>query len=152
MLFRSHLTMVFPDVRLKKFIEIRMPDALPYPFNLAVTALVKGIFYDTQMLEKYYQKSLEVNDDWVIHQNACLIQGVQSLELEAMKEELLCDAMASLNTDEASVIGAFKAFLAQWGSMTAYLQHLYQTDRQAFAQAIIVNPIRVKNQNTKEGL
>ena len=90
-----HLTMVFPDVRLKKFIEIRMPDALPYPFNLAVTALVKGIFYDTQMLEKYYQKSLEVNDDWVIHQNACLIQGVQSLELEAMKEELLCDAMAS---------------------------------------------------------
>jgi len=47
------LTMVFPDVRLKNFIEIRMADALPYPFNFAVIELINALAYDSILFEEY---------------------------------------------------------------------------------------------------
>ncbi|WP_461206557.1 glutamate--cysteine ligase [Clostridium sp. DL1XJH146] len=46
------LTMVFPDVRAKQFIEIRMPDAVPYPYNVGFASLIKGIMYNDQALSK----------------------------------------------------------------------------------------------------
>ncbi|MBS4534512.1 glutamate--cysteine ligase [Clostridium sp. D2Q-14] len=54
------LTMVFPDVRLKGFIEIRMMDAVPYPFNLAGVALIKGIMYS----DKNVDILLDMFKDW----------------------------------------------------------------------------------------
>lgn len=58
------LTMVFPDVRTKKYIEIRMMDAVPYPFNFAAVALWKGILYNNDNLDKVYKyvKILNVED------------------------------------------------------------------------------------------
>lgn len=44
------LTMVFFDVRTKKFIEIRMCDSLPWPFNMGYVALLKSIFYNDDNL------------------------------------------------------------------------------------------------------
>ncbi|TDX46451.1 glutamate--cysteine ligase [Orenia marismortui] len=49
------LTMVFPDVRAKQFIEIRMADSLPPKYSFAVIALWKGLFYNSLILEKIYQ-------------------------------------------------------------------------------------------------
>lgn len=43
-----HLTTVFPEVRLKKFIEVRSADAAPGPFVCALPAIWKGLFYDAQ--------------------------------------------------------------------------------------------------------
>lgn len=48
------LSIVFPDVRAKKYIEIRMPDSIPYPYNFAALALIKNIFYDREILEYLY--------------------------------------------------------------------------------------------------
>nr|MCR4590056.1 hypothetical protein [Lachnospiraceae bacterium] len=43
---REHvLSMVFPDVRLKQYIEIRFADSVPLPFVKAYSALIKGLFY-----------------------------------------------------------------------------------------------------------
>lgn len=58
------LTMVFPDVRLKKFIEIRMADSVPYPLNLSLIALIKGIMYDEENLQEVYNyvKDLKEKD------------------------------------------------------------------------------------------
>ncbi|MCF6466080.1 glutamate--cysteine ligase [Clostridium sp. Cult2] len=58
------LTMFFPDVRTKKYIEIRMIDAIPYPLNLAAVALLKGILYDKNNLNKVYEhiKDLTIDD------------------------------------------------------------------------------------------
>ena len=44
------LSMVFPDVRLKTYLEIRPADALPVPYAVAYAALVKGIFYCEESL------------------------------------------------------------------------------------------------------
>ncbi|SHH40705.1 glutamate--cysteine ligase [Sporanaerobacter acetigenes] len=49
------LTMFFPDVRAKKYIEIRMMDGVPYPLNFSAVALWKGIIYDEENLNKIYE-------------------------------------------------------------------------------------------------
>lgn len=44
------LSMFFPDVRLKQYIEIRSADSMPIEYSLSYAALVKGIFKDTSMI------------------------------------------------------------------------------------------------------
>lgn len=45
------LSMMFNDVRLKTYIEIRTADAVPDPFIAAYAALVKGLFYSDANLD-----------------------------------------------------------------------------------------------------
>ena len=46
--FDLHLTTVFPDVRLKQFIEVRGADAVPRGLTCSLPALWKGILYDAE--------------------------------------------------------------------------------------------------------
>lgn len=46
----QHLTTLFPEVRLKKYLEIRCIDQQPAELMLAVPALCKGIFYENDAL------------------------------------------------------------------------------------------------------
>ena len=46
------LSMVFPDVRLKTYLEVRPADAMPVPYVVAYAALVKGIFYCEESLTR----------------------------------------------------------------------------------------------------
>ena len=46
--FDLHLTTLFPDVRLKRFIEVRGADAVPPGLTCSLPALWKGILYDAQ--------------------------------------------------------------------------------------------------------
>lgn len=46
------LSIVFPDVRAKRYIEIRMMDEIKYPLNFSAVALIKGLFYDGANLDK----------------------------------------------------------------------------------------------------
>lgn len=45
-----HLSTIFTEARLKKYLEIRGADAVPKPLALAVPALWKGLLYDGQAL------------------------------------------------------------------------------------------------------
>lgn len=47
------MTMLFPDVRLKHFIEVRMADAMPYPYNIGYVELIKILAYDQAILDDY---------------------------------------------------------------------------------------------------
>lgn len=49
------ISIVFPDVRVKTYMEIRMPDNIPYPYNMAAAALIKGIFFVEETFEKVYE-------------------------------------------------------------------------------------------------
>ncbi|KXS41704.1 MAG: glutamate--cysteine ligase [Candidatus Frackibacter sp. T328-2] len=49
------LTMFFPDVRAKNFIEIRMMDSLPPELNFATVAFWKGLLYDKSNLDEVYK-------------------------------------------------------------------------------------------------
>ena len=48
---RHILSMVFPDVRVKNYLEIRGADALPENMMLAYAALIKGIMYSDKVLD-----------------------------------------------------------------------------------------------------
>lgn len=48
------LTMFFPDVRTKKYLEIRMMDTVPYPLNFSAIALLVGLIYDEENLNKLF--------------------------------------------------------------------------------------------------
>ncbi len=55
---RHILTMVFPPVRTKEYIELRMGDSLPYPFSLGYILFWKGILYNEENLNWLYNKFL----------------------------------------------------------------------------------------------
>lgn len=44
------LSIIFPDARLKNFLEIRPADALPLPYAMGYVALIKGLFYSEENL------------------------------------------------------------------------------------------------------
>jgi len=58
--FALHLTTLFPDVRLKQFIEVRCADAVPPALICALPALWKGILYDGAALDAAW----ELVSDW----------------------------------------------------------------------------------------
>ncbi len=47
----NHLTTIFTEVRLKKYVEIRTADSQPPALMLALPALLKGVLYDNDCLE-----------------------------------------------------------------------------------------------------
>ncbi len=50
------LSMVFPDIRLKKYIEIRIADSMPYEKALAYAGLIKNIFYNEDLVDGILEK------------------------------------------------------------------------------------------------
>src|SRR5699024_3205314 len=58
------LTMFFPDVRTKQFIEIRMIDSIPYPLNFSTIALLVGLLYNDKNLNELceYIKDITIKD------------------------------------------------------------------------------------------
>ncbi len=58
----NHLfSMAFPDIRTKQFLEIRMSDSLPFPYNFGFLALIKGLFYNTKNLDYLYEMAKRLN-------------------------------------------------------------------------------------------
>ena len=51
------LSMAFPDVRLKRYLELRMADSMPEAFMLAYSALIKGALYSREGLD-FAQESI----------------------------------------------------------------------------------------------
>jgi len=49
--WNTHLTTLFPEVRMKQFIEVRAADSPPLELVLSLPALVKGLFYWSDALE-----------------------------------------------------------------------------------------------------
>lgn len=51
-----YLSLVFPDVRLRQYIEIRVADSMPTAKTFAYMALIKGLFLDMANLHKWLSK------------------------------------------------------------------------------------------------
>ena len=49
--WNAHLTTLFPEFRMKRYIEVRSCDSQPPALMLSLPALVKGIFYDSDCLD-----------------------------------------------------------------------------------------------------
>lgn len=64
-LIKHAMGIVFPDIRVKRFLEIRPMDALPMDLSMAFAALIKGLFYDEDNLDRMDEKFRTVSVDLV---------------------------------------------------------------------------------------
>lgn len=95
-----YLTMYFPDVRTKGYIEIRMMDSIPYPLNFAVIALIKGLLYDEDNLVKLSE----------------FVKCTRVKEIEDVKEKMMKEGLdTKFNGVSLLEIGRFLLELAQNG-------------------------------------
>ncbi len=75
----DHLTTLFPDVRLKRFLEMRGADAGSFPQLLALPALWVGLLYDSEALDGAYA----LIADWTEEERQALRAEVPRLGLKA---------------------------------------------------------------------
>ena len=129
----SHgMSMVFPDVRLKHFLEIRMADALPYPFCLAVPALIKGIFYNQENLDYYYEKSLSFKDEDLDNlcqsmkenKEFCFKCQDEDLDCSEFVDQMFLKAIEALE-DEGTYLKVFYDWYKENGTISSYLKKAY---------------------------
>ncbi|MDO5703348.1 MAG: glutamate-cysteine ligase family protein [Lachnospiraceae bacterium] len=112
------LSMAFPGVRLKQFIEIRVADSVPYPFILAYCALVKGLLYHDEGLD-YAQNmirgSFRGNKDISAAEDALMKNGwdasVYGIPAAGMAEIMLGIARRNLPQSERQYLDAFHSVL-----------------------------------------
>jgi len=104
-----HLTTLFPEVRLKGYLELRSADSQPPERLLAYPALVKGIFYTDDCLDaawdlvKRWSFDERVEFHHLVHREAlhARIRGIRAIELahelyaiaeEGLKRQAVTDA------------------------------------------------------------
>jgi len=74
----DHLTTLFPDVRLKRFLEMRGADAGSFAQIWALPALWTGLLYDRAALEG----ALALTEDWTLEERQALRNQVPRLGLK----------------------------------------------------------------------
>jgi glutamate--cysteine ligase len=74
-----HLTTLFPEVRLKGYIELRSADSQPPERMLALPALVKGVFYSDDCL----QAAWDLVKRWSFEERVALYRDVHREALQA---------------------------------------------------------------------
>jgi glutamate--cysteine ligase len=130
------LGMVFPDTRLKGYIELRMPDALPYPLGLAVPALIKGIFYNKENLDKYYELSLGYDDEDYIKLKELFKESLninyKGINSKSIINGLFKDAMKVLKENEITELYEIKNIINNYESVSKFLKKIYGEDLNRF--------------------
>lgn len=136
--FEHIQSMVFPDVRLKKYLEIRMADAMPYPYNMSFMAAIETIFYDVDLLNDLYAQSLKYDDAWVERQNDYLALGDEEAlsEVTKLKKMLLEAIKKHMKAENKPYFDPFEKCLQSHGSISSWLKKLYAKSPQQFAEAI----------------
>lgn len=111
------LSMVFPDVRLKTYLEIRPADAMPVPCVVAYAALVKGIFYCEASLARVERlfEGIAANDIEQAKNSlqeqgyACEIYGRSAAEFA---DEVIAAAQAGLSDNERGFLEPLEKLVA----------------------------------------
>lgn len=94
--WKEHLGMLFPEIRIKNIIEIRPMESLPYPWVMAIPALIHSLVYNeevTASIETWlYDLSLESFP--LLHQ-AAIKDGIQA-EVSTISLQKKCVAIMEM--------------------------------------------------------
>lgn len=113
------LSMIFPDGRLKRFLEIRPADALPAPYALGYIALIKGIFYDEDALTELSDTlSAVVNEDAIAQAKDSLMRDgydavVYGRHPAEWLEMLFSAAKRALNDEDGAYLAPLHALVEE---------------------------------------
>src|SRR5690554_3480474 len=110
------LTMVFPDVRIKKYLEIRVGDSLPYPYNMSYVVFWKGLIYNSANLNKLYDRAINYNESAMNYLRQDInINGIKAKSyrkpLAEFFHELIDMAAVVLKKDEREYLDILKYLL-----------------------------------------
>jgi glutamate--cysteine ligase len=99
--WETHLNTLFPDVRLKKTLEVRSADSVPARLSMALPALWAGILYDDAALEAAGELVLPLGyEAWVAARPAIAARGlgarVAGVPLEQIAKGVLVIASEAL--------------------------------------------------------
>lgn len=104
--WNSHLTTLFPEVRLKGYIELRAADSQAPELMLAVPALAKGVFYAADCLQaawdlvKAWSWEERVALYHAVHREA-LQARIRKLQVAELARELVAIAVEGLHRQRA---------------------------------------------------
>lgn len=127
------LTMFFPDVRTKRFMEIRMMDSIPYPLNFTAIAMWKGILYNEENLDEIYEFIKDIT-----------IEDVNKAKHEMMDIGIL----ANLKEKSLLEIGKWLVQLAKKGLAKDEVEYIYPLESM-LAQG--KNPYMITKERESEG-
>lgn len=122
-----HLTTLFPEFRMKRYIEVRSCDSQPPESMLAVPALIKGVFYDRDCLDAAWDlvKKFSWDERLELYHavpREALRARVRGISLRDLAVELLDIARAGLRRqpvagpagdDECVFLEPFASWIAQ---------------------------------------
>jgi glutamate--cysteine ligase len=122
---RHLLSMAFPDVRVKQFLEIRVADAVPSPFLPAYCALIKGLIYSEAGLmyaqELIRRKGL-TEEDIRKAEDGLMARGwdadIYGQPASDLSRELLKLARTELPPEEKPYLEAFEAVIRHKGILS----------------------------------
>ncbi|MDU5559824.1 glutamate-cysteine ligase family protein [Anaerococcus vaginalis] len=143
MIFHA-LSIVFPDVRVKKYIEIRMPDAVPYSYNLSFPALIKGLFYNEENLNKLREDFKNMTYD-----------SCQKLKMDAKERgfdakyegKSICEwikyfislAKAGLSCEEKTYLSCIEKLIDEKETLRDKFEKIYKEDPKKACEQFSVN-------------
>ena len=98
------LSLLFNDVRLKTYIEIRPADSMPIPFVAAYATLIKSLFYSAESLDALDELLAGVDEEAVTQaKNALMADGYQATVYGRPASELIDALFAIARQSLASV-------------------------------------------------
>lgn len=111
------LSMNFQDVRLKQYLEIRYADSMPISYVLAYGALLKGIFYQKELIKQINESFSGKISDIVEAQENLSKYGLEGIvygyPVLNLLEKLLKRAALSLDKSEAAWILPLEKIIRQ---------------------------------------
>lgn len=114
------LTMSFTDIRAKGYLEIRMADTLPYPYNFGYLSLITGLLYDEENLERLYNlarktglKSIFSAQDGIPHQGVN-IKYTGGRDIADWGGELMNMASSALDFEARRYLDDLREFLQEY--------------------------------------
>ena len=102
-----YLSMLFLDVRLKQFIEIRSADSMPPIYTQAYCALVKGLFYKQENIDTYSSLTNSIEDILQAKEalrKDCYDAIVYGKPVFDLLKEMISDAKKGLTEKEKSYL------------------------------------------------
>ncbi|WP_422486646.1 glutamate--cysteine ligase [Gudongella sp. DL1XJH-153] len=132
------MTMFFPDIRTKTYLEVRMMDSIPYPLNFSAVALIKGLFYNDDNLDELYHSIKGITADQVQQTKVeMLYKGLDATlngrTLLETAQWLLKLAYEGLNKDEKDYLDPLKKLLEEGKNPYLLTRERFEGGDRAFA-------------------